>query len=318
MTKRECVLQIADTGQPGPYVPAAFFLHFPDQYRSGRAAVEKHVEYFAATGNDIMKIQYEQRFEPDDRIARPGDWKNVACYGEDFYADQLAVVEAIVRELKDQAVVVLTLYSAFMFAGHVVGKETIVEHLNDDPEAVARGLEIITDSMMVLIDGALAAGIDGFYASTQGGESGRFTDPAIFDRYIKPLEMRVWQEINTRATLNILHVCDYALPYESLAPFAGYPGQIVSAPTRLANGVMSGTEVARLFGRPFLGGMDRLGALSVGPVEAVRTEALAALDAGDAGTEAMILGADCTLAADAPWENIKAATGAAHEYRREQ
>ena len=80
--------------------------------------------------------------------------------------------------------------------------------------------------MMGLIDGALAAGIDGFYASTQGGESGRFTDPAIFDRYIKPLEMRVWQEINTRATLNILHVCDYALPYESLAPFAGYPGQI--------------------------------------------------------------------------------------------
>jgi uroporphyrinogen decarboxylase len=313
MTKRDCVLEMAQTGRATSYVPAAFFLHFPETYRSGRAAVDKHVEYFTATGNDIMKIQYERRFERDDRIRRPSDWKNVTCYGMEFYEEQIAVMKGVVEEVGDQAVVVVTLYSAFMFAGHVVGKDAIVRHLNEDPEQVAAGLEIITDSMSTLIDGALAAGVDGFYASTQGGEAGRFDDPTLFDTYIRPLEMRIWNEIDRRARVNILHVCDYALPYESLEPFADYPGQIVSAPTNLAHRTMTGAEVATLFGRPFLGGMDRLGPLSTGPIDAVRAEAREALGSGP---EAMILGADCTLAAEAPWENIAAATRAAHEFRR--
>jgi uroporphyrinogen decarboxylase len=312
MTRRDQILQLVATEKPQVGTPAAFFLHFPPEFRSGRAAVDKHVEYFRATGNDIMKIQYEKRFEPRDDIRTPADWSRMTCYGEEFYTDQLNVVKGVVNELKGEAVVILTLYSAFMFAGHVVGKETLDRHLEEDPDAVGRGLNIIAESMITLIGGCINRGVDGFYASTQGGEEGRFSDSSIFDSYIRPVEMRIWSEIDRRAELNILHVCDYAYPYRSLDRFVNYPGQIVSAPTHLIDRTLTGREISTAFGRPFLGGMERLGPLSKGTKEEVVREAEAALEVGG---ESMILGADCTLAADADWNNIAAATATAHRHR---
>ena len=312
MTKREIVLQLADTGEPGPFTPAAFFLHFPPGFKSGKAAVQKHIDYFRATGNDIMKIQFEHNFPPRDGLTRPEHWADIPRYGEDFFSDPLDIVTAITEALKQEAVVVVTLYSAFMFAHHITGRELLVRHLEEDPHAVAKGLDTITESMLTFIRGCLDRGLDGFYVSTQGGEVGTFSDPEIFDTFIRPLEMRVWDEVDAAARMNILHVCDYAAPYSSLESFAEYPGQIVSAPLQMADRKMTGAEVATVFGRPFLGGMERLGAVSTGPKDAVEEEARAALDEGP---PAMILGADCTLAADADWGNIAAAVNVAHNCR---
>ena len=310
MTKRDLVLQLAETGKPGPYTPAAFFLHFPPESHSGQAAVRKHVEYFRATDNDIMKIQYECNYPLRPELVRPADWELIPCYGEEFYADQLEVVAGVVDALKSEAVVIVTLYSAFMFAWQMAGQDLLVQHLEEDPLAVGTGFEIITESMLTFIRGCIARGVDGFYASTQGGEAGRFADPHIFERYVQPHEMRVWEEIDSTAVLNILHVCDYELPYESLERYLNYPGQIVSAPLSLTGGHMTGADIARMFKRPFLGGMERLGPLSTGPTQGVQEEAVAALEAGPS---AMILGADCTLDGDADWANIAAATSVAHK-----
>ena len=311
MTKRDLVLQLAETGKPGPYTPAAFFLHFPPDSHAGQAAVRKHTEYFRATGNDIMKIQYEYNYPARPELVRPADWTQIPCYGEEFYADQLEVVAGVVNALKSEAVVVVTLYSAFMFAFQMAGQDLLVRHLEEDPHAVGKGFEIITESMLTFIRGCVACGADGFYASTQGGEADRFTDPRLFDQFVQPYEMRIWNEIDSTAALNILHVCDYEQPYDSLDRYIDYPGQIVSAPLSLACGCMDGAEIARMFGRPFLGGMERLGRLSTGPAEAVIEEAEAALRDGP---EAMLLGADCTLAGDADWGNIAVATNVAHNH----
>ncbi len=311
MTKRDLVLQLAESGKPGASTPAAFFLHFPPEFRSGQAAVRKHAEYFRATGNDIMKIQYEYKYPPRPELVRPADWNQIPCYGEDFYADQLEVVAGVVDALKSEAVVVVTLYSAFMFASQIAGQDLLVRHLEEDPHAVGKGFEIITESMLTFIRGCVARGADGFYASSQGGEAERFTDADIFERFVQPYERRIWQEIDSKAEINILHVCDFKQPYDSLGRYVDYPGQIVSAPLSLTGGRTTGTEIARMFGRPFLGGMERLGPLSSGPAEAVKEEAAAAIEAGP---PAMILGADCTLAGDADWSNIAAATNVAHNH----
>jgi uroporphyrinogen decarboxylase len=312
MTKRDIVLQLAESGTPGPHIPAAFFLHFPPAYRSGKAAVEKHTEYFRATGNDIMKIQYEQNYPSRPEIVRPSDWADIPCYGDDFYADQLEIVSGVVNELKSESVVIVTLYSAFMFAHQSVGQDLLVRHLEEDPRSVAKGLEIITESMLTFIRGCISRGADGFYASTQGGESGRFSTPGIFDSFIHPFELRVWEEIDSTAALNILHVCDYEGPYDTMDRFVDYPGHIVSAPLELTTGKLTAAQVARMFGRPFLGGMERLGPLSTGPTDAVVAQAESVLSGGP---PTMILGADCTLAADADWGNVAAAVSTAHNHK---
>ena len=73
-------------------------------------------------------------------------------------------------------------------------------------------MEAVTDSLLTFVRACVKLGVDGFYASTQGGERGRFDDPGIFDRAIKPYDLTVMNEINATCEFNILHVCDYVAP----------------------------------------------------------------------------------------------------------
>lgn len=313
MDKRKAVLSILDPSQPPAYVPAAFFTHFDAAYHFGTPAVAKHLEFFRATGMDFVKIQYERKFPTLDWIRRPTDWARMPCYGKEFYAPVLEAVDGLVQAAGSEALVVVTLYSPFMCAGHTAGLETLVSHLHEDPEAVKPGLQTITESLMVFVQECIRLGVDGFYHSTQGGEAGRFRDPALFRDYVKPFDLVLMQEINRRCPFNILHVCDYHLGYDDLTPFLDYPGHVVNCSPHVGGRVLSGAEIAALFGRPFMGGMDRKGVLATGTPDQVREEARRVLRGAP---ERFILAADCTVPPGTPWENLRAAIEEAHSFRR--
>ncbi|HEX7512106.1 MAG TPA: hypothetical protein VF464_01940, partial [Candidatus Methylomirabilis sp.] len=123
MKKRDAVLSLLEPGRKPEYTPAAFFLHFDPAYHRGQAAVDKHLEYFRYTGMDLVKIQYEHTFPHLPEIRRPEDWARMPCYGLDFYEAPLRLVEGLVKEAKSEALVIQTLYSPFMCAGHTAGAE---------------------------------------------------------------------------------------------------------------------------------------------------------------------------------------------------
>jgi len=337
MNQRDIVLSLLDLNQKPPYLPAAFFLHFGPDYQRGQAAVDRHLAYFRHTGMDFVKIQYEHPFPPVPNIRRPGDWAKMPFHKLDFYQEPLRVVEGLVKAAKAEALVVLTLYSPFMFAGQVAG-DRVVEHIRQDPEQVKRGMEIITESLKLFVRECIHLGLDGFYTSTQGGEAGRltvgsgqltvdsgqldtsaqggktgsFNDRTLFDACIRPYDLALMEEANRGTLFNILHVCDYHLPYASLAPYKDYPGQVVSAGLELTGGKLSPQEVSRLFGRPFLGGLDRKGVIATGSQEEIRRAVEALLTAGP---ERFILGADCTVPGETPWDNLKTAISTAHSFK---
>ena len=71
--------------------------------------------------------------------------------------------------------------------------------------------------------------------------------------------------------------------------------------------------MADLFGRPYMGGLERKGVLATGSPAEIR----ATVDELLAGApERFILAADCTVPSDTPWQNLKAAIDAAHQHRR--
>ena len=90
---------------------------------------------------------------------------------------------------KSEALVVVTLYSPFMCAGHTTSQQIVTAHITENPDAVKKGMEIITDSLMVFVQECLRIGVDGFYHSTQGGERHRFQDPSLFLECIKPYDL---------------------------------------------------------------------------------------------------------------------------------
>ena len=65
-----------------------------------------------------------------------------------------------------------------------------------------------------------------------------------------------------------------------------------------------------MFNRPFMGGMERKGVIASG------TPAVYSCGGArgpESAPDRFILGADCTVPADTPWENLKVAIKAAHE-----
>ncbi|MCA9983091.1 MAG: hypothetical protein KDE59_02310 [Anaerolineales bacterium] len=309
MNKRERIFGLLKTAGPWDYVPAGFFIHFPEQYHYGQAAVDKHLEYFRYTGMDFVKIQFENRFPDRPEIRRPADWANMPQYGPEFYENQLGIVKGLVDAVGTEAPIIMTLYSTFMCAGQTVDKDLLVQHLQEDPEQVKKGFEAISQSLLYFVRECIKLGVDGFYASTQGGESFRLGNSDLFNNYVKPFDLLLMNEMNAHCPFNILHVCDYHGGYDDLSPFPDYPGQIVNCSLKVGDGMMTGQQVAALFGRPFMGGLDRHGIIAQGSpaeVAAATREILAA------APDQFMLGADCTLPGEVDWDNIKTAIDTAH------
>ncbi|MEM5775460.1 MAG: uroporphyrinogen decarboxylase family protein, partial [Anaerolineaceae bacterium] len=306
MNKRDAVLSLLDMEHKPSYTPAAFFLHFPPSLHFGQGAIDQHLQFFYGTGMDFVKIQYEKEYPVLPEIRTADDWRKMPSYPLDFYRDQLDVVAGLVKAAKQDALVILTLYSPFMCARHSLAEELSVEqHILDNPQAVKQGMQAVTDSLMGFVKEAIRLGVDGFYHSTQGGEFGRFNDLQPFNECIRPYDLELMEEINRSCIFNILHVCDYHLPYRDLSSFVDYPGHIVNTNLQLVDRSMTPLEVSALFGgRPFMGGLDRHGALAHGSPDEVREQVRRVLaDAPDR----FILGADCTVPANTPWENLRAA-----------
>jgi uroporphyrinogen decarboxylase len=310
--KREVLLGLLDKSARWDYIPAAFFIHFGKDYHFGQAAAEKHLEYFRFTNMDFVKIQYELEFPGRPEIEKPEDWGKMPLYKLDFYQPQLEAVKGLVQAAKREALVLMTLYSPFMLAGQTAGSQRIVDHIQENPDQAKKGMEIITESLMLFVSECIRLGVDGFYTSTQGGEEGRFKNPRLFQECIKPFDLILMKEINRRCAFNILHICDYNAPYADLSPFLDYPGHVVNCNPRLVSRELTCKEIAQLFARPFMGGLDRKGIVATGTTAEVGRAVEQVLRGA---SDRFILGADCTLPGDVSWENIKTAIATAHAAR---
>ncbi|MCD6286950.1 MAG: hypothetical protein J7M39_13655 [Anaerolineae bacterium] len=315
MNKRDAVLSLLDPGAAPTHTPAAFFTHFGPAYHEGPAAIAKHLEYFRRTGMDFVKIQYERVFPEIAEIKTPADWPKMPVYDASFYAAPLEVVRGLVEAVKGEALVLMTLYSPFMCAGHTTSDATITAHLKEAPEAVRPGLEAITESLLIFVRACIDIGVDGFYASTQGGEAHRFAGaaPGIFDSYIKPYDLVLLEEIDAACPFNILHVCDYHGGYDDLSPFLDYPGDVVNAGLQLGERKLALREAAEMFQRPFMGGLERHGVIASGDQAAIRYRVQELLR--DA-PERFILAADCTVPGDVSWDDLRVAIDTAHVWCR--
>jgi uroporphyrinogen decarboxylase len=276
VNKRERMLQWIEGKMTPDYTPAAFFIHFDADHKLGSAAAARHLEYFRATDMDFVKIQYEQEMQPVDFIKKPADWARWSPPGLEFYEPQLQAVREIIKNLKKEALIIMTIYSPFMSAGHAATKDVLLSHLEEHPDAVKQGLDRMTESQMLFVKECIRLGVDGFYMSTQGSETKQLSNPAIFKGYIKPSDLVAMTEAQARCPFNILHVCDYHAPYASYDAVLDYPGHVVNCNPQTTDRLYTWQEIQALFHRQF------------------------------------ILGADCTAPGDIDWKRLRLAIDQAH------
>jgi uroporphyrinogen decarboxylase len=101
--------------------------------------------------------------------------------------------------------------------------------------------------------------------------------------------------------------------YADLTPFLDYPGHVVNCSLNLGERTLTPRQVSDLFKRPFMGGLERKGLIATGSPEAIRLSVARLLAEAP---DRFILAADCTVPSETPWENLKAAIAAAHQFRK--
>ncbi|MDR1727622.1 MAG: hypothetical protein LBT74_06800 [Acidobacteriota bacterium] len=308
--KREKVLEVLDQSRPNKYVPAAFFMHFEEKL--GKGAIDSHMAFFRATNMDFVKIQYEQMLDPIEGIDGPGDWSKIPVYREEDFEPQLAVIEALAKELKSEALIMPTVYPPTAFASMTVGMK-YMEQVKQDPDATAKGFANLTESIVNFMRAALRRGADGFYVSTQGGEAKSFGDGPVFEKIIAANDKVIMQECADKALLSILHICDYWSSYTQIKKFVPYQGSVINPPNTLADGSpVKLKDVQAMFSRPVMGGLDRLGVIAKGTVEEIKPEIDRVMREA---AQNFILGADCTVDGKTSWETLRAAIDYAHDWR---
>lgn len=310
-TKRDLMMQVLDMSSKPNYIPAGFFMHFGV---TGDAAIKAHLDYFRATGMDFLKIQFDEISLPkNNQINSPKDWAKMSILPETWFEPALYLLKNLIKEVKNEALVIQTLYSPYQMAKQAVPWNLIVEHVKEDAESVCRGMENITLSILNFINAASRMGVDGFYTCTQGGETNRIADQTHFYRVIKNFDMILYKEVNQLVPFNIMHLCDYDGTYTDFAlRFQDYPGQVINVPLYADNKPLSLSHAVEIFKRPVMGGLDRHGVISIGTPEDVKKATIEVLKNAPAN---LILGADCTVDRKTPVENLKAAIDTTHRFR---
>jgi len=313
ISKRDRILQVLDQSKPNEYVPAAFFLHFPDKL--GEKAVQEHIEFFKATNMDIVKIQFEQVLP--QTVSTPEGLDSIPVYDEEFWTPQIDVISQISAALRDSALVFPTVYSPLSLLrqayGYGKGNEEFIALLQADSARTERALANVEKSIENYISAARKNGADGFYISSQGGDTKNLGESNLWQTIFRRYDKKVSEFADSIADINILHICDYGSSYTELDSFADYPASIINPPIHLEGGEVDLKHIAEVFGRPVFGGLDRLGVIATGTID----EAKAAVDEVLANAPAnFILGADCTVPSETDYARLREIIDYAHTWRQ--
>ncbi len=287
------------TGAEVDRVPASFWYHFPRPQAHGSASVKAHMDYYKASGIDLLKVMNEHPYQGNVEIKAPGDWKQLrpASLRAPFFQEQLDEIKRIVDAVGGDCLVITTIFGPFSSGNHA-GNNLVTEHLKAEPAAVSQGLATIADSLAEFGLACVKAGASGIYYSAQGGESDRFTEEE-FLRYVKPHDLTVLNAIKGSGEFHLLHVCKDAI---RLNLYADYPAHAANwAATKHNPNLKAG---AAIFKRTVLGGFDDRGIIVNGSKAAIQ-DAARGIIAGFGTTKGLMIGADCTVPTDIAVERIR-------------
>ena len=245
-------------------------------------------------------------------INHPKDWERLPVLDpkKGHLADQIKVLQLLVKELGSEVPVIQTIFNPLAQAKNLIGKEnlpgnislpgnvSLPMHLRRFPEAVHAGLKTIAESTRRFIEAARQTGIAGIFYAVQHANYGLLSEEEyrIFGRYydLQVLEPAVdmW--------LNMLHLHGEEVMFEA---FLDYPVGIINWHDQETSPSLS--QAQGLFPRAVCGGLQRERTMVLGTPEQVVAEAQQAFRA-TRGVR-FILGTGCVTPIIAQHGNLLAA-----------
>ena len=322
-SKRELVLK-AFRGEPVDRVPVGFWHHFTneDEWLVGfgnQAIIEKnlagHQAFLAEVEPDFIKLMSDGYFAyPNERLKKVQSIKDLADIeplGADhpWISEQVELVQKIRAGFTEDLVAIYNIFAPVTYFKWLIGKVTggddiIADFLVEDAVLTKRVLDVIAQDIAALTERIIKeAGADGIYLSVQSIQDARVS-AEDYKAFIAPSELAVLEAANAAGGVNILHICGYEGARNDVHLFTDYPAQVIN--WAVGPEGISLAEGRKLFGgRTVLGGFEngKNGLLYTGNQAAIQDETKRLI--AEAGKEALIIGADCTIPSDIKAERIQ-------------
>ncbi|MDR1972943.1 MAG: uroporphyrinogen decarboxylase [Treponema sp.] len=322
MTNRELLLA-ALNNEEVPRLPVGFWFHFVSEEEKTKGlerpelaeqSVRGHKRYFDEFHPDFVKVMsdgffgYPQKGETvrlDLGAQTIGDLAKFQPVGEDhpWIQAQIAQVGKIVSLQKD-TMYFYNVFSPSTTLKRLIGLETLIKFFRENPSLVAETLLRMAEGIAVQARTVIEqGGADGIYLSAQNHDIGRITDEE-YRRYISPADRIVLDAANGAGDHNILHICGYKGCRNHLETWTSYKAKAYNWAVNVEG--VSLSEGKKLFGgAAVIGGFantadDLIYRGSRQEIEDCTEKIIAG-----AGTRGVILGADCTVPDDTPFEHFE-------------
>ncbi len=299
-------------------VPAGFSCHFEKGNEYGDAGVAAHLAYFSATGGDISKIMNDNRIPTMSAVKTPAAWKEVRGFSleEEFIRRQFELTRRILEKADASRFMMGTLHGVVAACRHATGagytyeetRRLMCAHFRENKQPVKDAFCRMADSLSKVAEQFAALGLDGVMYASLGGERQYFTDEE-FAELVAPLDRQVLLAIRAAGARPILHICKENI---GMNRYESYVNDVDAFNWGVYETSFPLEEGRKLFkGKTIWGGLaNRSGVLAEGTPGEIGAAVQKLI--GQFGAKGFILGADCTLPASLPPENIRAAVEAAH------
>lgn len=332
------VLKVLHNGTMERGVPISFWRHFAENEFADAAKepavvttnLDGHRNYLKAVPVDLVKTMLDGYFPyPFRGVTNPLDLGQLArvtpLATDDPWIDGQVDLAQKQARLAGERPVFVTVFSPL-----ILFKWALIKHYQDpltladqrfmdmyerDPDAVRKVLDVIAgDQVQVVRALSQRTPITGIYYSTQSIQDPRADRRDFFTTVMEPVDLVVQNAINQEFAVNILHICGFDGARNHLEWFVNYPLQVINWATK-ADGYTLGAGKRLFSDRVVLGGFDNgtRGVLYRGSKREIKAAVAHLLE--ESGTRGVILGADCTVPRDIPYDHLRWAIEAAHDFR---
>ncbi len=301
-------------------VPVALWRHFPVDDQEAETLAGAHIDFQRSYDFDLLKVTPASSYMAKDWgvadewrgaqegtrtytrhvIEEPDDWTKLPTLDPDqgSLGKTLLALGMITRELGDATPVIQTIFCPLSQAKNLVGRDRLVIHLRQYPDALQEGLRTITESTIRYIDAARQTGIAGIFYAVQHAQFGLLS-PAEYATFGRDPDLQILNAAGD-LWLNMLHLHGEDIFFDQ---FVDYPVSIINWHDQDTQPSLSEAKLS--FNGVVCGGLSRDRTMTLGTPELVRREARQAIEM-TAG-ERFILGTGCVTFTTTPRANLIAA-----------
>jgi len=310
-------IENALAGKETDRLPFGFWWHFPNRDRSPRRLAELALALQQKLDLDFIKFSpyglysvvdwgvtlnvrggMQTPVQADYPITKPDDWRKLRRF-RGTEGEYLIVLEAqriALMEMQGRVPLVQTVFSPLTSCLKMAGRETLLAHLRQAPEAVHAGLEIVTETTRRFAAEVVARGADGLFFASQTANQGYLTG-AEYAEFAKPYDRRVLEAVADRSWFNIFHLHGQGVMFDQVLD---YPVQALNYHDREAGPPLS--VMKKKTDKCLIGGIARETTLVHGTPAEVDAQVRDAWE--QVGRRGLILGPGCVASREAPAENV--------------